>query len=191
MSFWYYSLDKKPTKLFLDFCPEFFCSFLGASWKLFGLPGDLVFTIINKKAYRKPQKASRKPQGSYINFQGRNPYNIFVAILENQCPHKFILSLTDLSYVFVFYIECGSWNSNLKLFLVPVPGVAQPGKPGRDQAQAMGFFLPEDMNSINLRIFPAIASYVFMWSEKCINHSHSTVNRWLDGREIYRLDGKI
>ena len=33
---------KIPTKLFLDFCPEFFCSFLGASWKLFGLPGDLV-----------------------------------------------------------------------------------------------------------------------------------------------------
>ena len=33
-----------------------------------------------------------------------------------------------------------------------MPGVAQPGKPGRDQAQAMGFFLPEDMNSINLRI---------------------------------------
>jgi hypothetical protein len=28
--------SKKPTKLFLDFCPEFFCTFLGASWKLFG-----------------------------------------------------------------------------------------------------------------------------------------------------------
>ena len=26
----------------------------------------------------------------------RNPYIIFVAILENRCPHKFILSLTDL-----------------------------------------------------------------------------------------------
>ena len=25
---------KIPTKLFLDFCPEFFCSFLGASWGL-------------------------------------------------------------------------------------------------------------------------------------------------------------
>ena len=33
---------KIPTKLFLDFCPEIFCSFLGDSWKLFGLPGDLV-----------------------------------------------------------------------------------------------------------------------------------------------------
>ena len=27
---------KIPTKLFLDFCPEIFCTFLGASWKLFG-----------------------------------------------------------------------------------------------------------------------------------------------------------
>ena len=26
---------KLPTKLFLDFCPEIFCTFLGASWKLF------------------------------------------------------------------------------------------------------------------------------------------------------------
>ena len=60
--------------------------FFVASW---GLPGDLVSNIINKEAYR-------KPQGSYKIFQYRNPYNTFVAILENQCPHKFILSLTDL-----------------------------------------------------------------------------------------------
>ena len=33
--------SKIPTKLFLDFCPEIFCSFLGASWKLFELPGGL------------------------------------------------------------------------------------------------------------------------------------------------------
>ena len=32
----------------------------------------------------------------YKNFQGRNPYNIFVAILENQCLYKFFLSLSDL-----------------------------------------------------------------------------------------------
>ena len=41
--------SKIPTKLFLDFCPEFICSFLGAYWKLFGLPGDLVCNIINHK----------------------------------------------------------------------------------------------------------------------------------------------
>ena len=27
--------SKKPTVLFLYFCPEIFCTFLGASWKLF------------------------------------------------------------------------------------------------------------------------------------------------------------
>ena len=59
-------------KLFLDFCPEFFV----ASWWLHGsslLPGDLVCNIINKEAYRKPKKASRKLPGSYKKFQGRNP----------------------------------------------------------------------------------------------------------------------
>ena len=53
---------KIPTKSFLDFCPEFFCSFLGASWKLFGLPGDLVSNNINKEAYRKPKKLLGSPQ---------------------------------------------------------------------------------------------------------------------------------
>ena len=36
--------SKIPKKIFLDFCPEIFCTFLGASWKLFGLPGDLVIS---------------------------------------------------------------------------------------------------------------------------------------------------
>ena len=68
-----------------------------ASWGLpgsfFGLSGDLVSNIINKEA------CSRKPQGSYKNFLGKNPYtpyDVFAAILENWCPDKFILSLTDL-----------------------------------------------------------------------------------------------
>ena len=29
---------KIPTKLFLDFCPEIFCTFLWDSWKLLGIP---------------------------------------------------------------------------------------------------------------------------------------------------------
>ena len=74
--------SKIPTKLFLDFCPEIFCTFLGASWQLFGLPGDLVSNIINKEAYMKPQKASRKPPGRHKKFQGRNPGNNFVGILD-------------------------------------------------------------------------------------------------------------
>ena len=71
---------KIATKLFLDFCPEIFCSFLGASWKLFGLSWDLISNIMNKEAYRKPKKASRKPPGSYKNFRAESRYN-FIAIL--------------------------------------------------------------------------------------------------------------
>ena len=62
--------------------------YLVAPWKFFGLSGDLVSNIINKEAYKKPQKASRKPQESYKNFQGRNPYNIFVAILVEMMTPK-------------------------------------------------------------------------------------------------------
>ena len=36
----------------------------------------------------KPQKASRKPQGSYKNFQGRNPYNIFIGFLVEMMTPK-------------------------------------------------------------------------------------------------------
>jgi hypothetical protein len=81
--------SKIPTKLFLDFCPEFFV----ASW---GLPEDLVCNIINMEAYRKPQKASRKPQGRYKKFQGRNPEIILLVFWKKLSFHKDILKLTDL-----------------------------------------------------------------------------------------------
>jgi hypothetical protein len=42
----------------------------------------LVSNIINKDSYRKPQKAYRKSPGRYKKFQGRNPGNNFVGILE-------------------------------------------------------------------------------------------------------------
>ena len=51
---------KIPTKLFLDFCPKIFCSFLGASWKLFWdscrLPYLWYYLLDPKEA----QQASRK-----------------------------------------------------------------------------------------------------------------------------------
>ena len=49
----------------------------------------------DKEAYREPQKASRNPQGSYKNFQGRNPYNIFVGFWSKQWHQKDISKLTD------------------------------------------------------------------------------------------------
>ena len=76
--------SKIPTKLFMDICPDFFCSFLWASWKNFVLLGDLVSNIINKEAYRKPQKASRKPPGMFKKFQGRNPEIISLVFLSKQ-----------------------------------------------------------------------------------------------------------
>ena len=42
------------------------------------------------------QNIARISALAYKNFQGRNPSNIYVAILENQCIHKFVLRLSDL-----------------------------------------------------------------------------------------------
>ena len=52
---------------------KFFVASWGLPGSFLGLSGDLVGKIINKEAYRKPQKASRKPPGSYKKFQDRNP----------------------------------------------------------------------------------------------------------------------
>ena len=61
--------SKIPTKIFLKFCPEIFCSFLRASWKLFGLPGDLVSNIINEEGKWKPKKLPGSPQKATKKFR--------------------------------------------------------------------------------------------------------------------------
>ena len=62
--------------------------FFIASWKLFGLPGDLVSNIINKEGYWKPKKLQK--------ISGQKSRNIFVGILDETDFHKDILKLTDL-----------------------------------------------------------------------------------------------
>ena len=96
--------SKIPTKIFLEFCPRIFCSFLGDSWKLFELPGDLVSNILNKEAYRNPQKASRKPAGRYKKFQGRIQDIISFVFWKKFSHQKDILKLTDL-YMVVLYLD--------------------------------------------------------------------------------------
>ena len=77
--------SKIPTKLFLDFCPEIFCSFVGAS----------LFMILLTKS-QEAQKAFRKPPGSYKRFQGRNPEIFLLVFWMKLVFHKDILKLTDL-----------------------------------------------------------------------------------------------
>ena len=81
---------KNQGKYCKDICPESFYNFLGALCISFlVLPGDLVSNVIYKEALKKSQEASKKLQGSYKNFQGRNPYNIFVSILvETMAPKR-------------------------------------------------------------------------------------------------------
>ena len=82
MSFWCYRLDQNSNKSIVRISA---LKFFVASQRLLG---DLVSNIINKKAYRKLQKASRKPQGRYTKFQGRNLYNIFIDFLVQMMTPK-------------------------------------------------------------------------------------------------------
>ena len=63
--FWFHHLDKITNKIFLNFCPEIFCTFLGASWKLFGDPCRLPYAILHTKSQESPKffhEAPRKLQ---------------------------------------------------------------------------------------------------------------------------------
>ena len=64
MSFWFHRLDKILTKLFLDFCSEFFCSFLGgfleAFWAFWGLSIQYHKQGSLQKAPKSFQEAPRK-----------------------------------------------------------------------------------------------------------------------------------
>ena len=88
--------SKIPTKLFLDFCPEIFGSFMGASWKHFGASCRLPYLWYYLLNPQEAQKASRKPPGSYKKFQGRNPEIISLVFWMKLSFHKDILKLTDL-----------------------------------------------------------------------------------------------
>ena len=74
--------SKIPTKLFLNFCPEFFCSFLGASWELFGascrLPCLWYYLLSPPGSSKSFQEAPRKLQ----KISGQKSGNNFVGILE-------------------------------------------------------------------------------------------------------------
>ena len=89
MFFWCQNSFQKTNEIISVFLPWIFCTFLGASWKLFQLLGDLVSNIMNKEAYRKPKKASRKPQGRYIHkISGQKSRNNFVGFLEGVLTSK-------------------------------------------------------------------------------------------------------
>jgi hypothetical protein len=90
MSFWCHRFDQNSNENVVRiFALKFFVTSCGLPGSFLGLPGDLVSNIIKKEAYKNPQKASKRPQESHKNFQGRNPYNILVAILvETMTPKR-------------------------------------------------------------------------------------------------------
>ena len=61
MSLWNEFHPKYQQNYFQDFCPEIFCTFLGASWKLLGASCRLPYLWYYLLS---PQEAPRKPPGS-------------------------------------------------------------------------------------------------------------------------------
>ena len=88
--------SKIPTKTLLEFCPEIFCSFLGASWKLFGLSGNLVNNIKNKGGHWKPKKLPGSPQKATKNFRAEILKYFLLVFWKKFSDQKDILKLTDL-----------------------------------------------------------------------------------------------
>ena len=89
MSFWCHGFDQNSNENIVRISALKFLYLTGGFSEIFGLPGDFQSNIIvYKEGYRKPQKVFRKCQGRYKNFKGRNPNNIFVAILVETMTQK-------------------------------------------------------------------------------------------------------
>ena len=68
---------KQQKKYYKDFCLEIFCSLFWATWELLGAPLSMISLTKSPGSPWKPQKV-----------QGRNPNNIFVAILVQMMTQK-------------------------------------------------------------------------------------------------------
>ena len=116
MSFWCHHFDQNNNQNIVSiFALIFFVTSWGLPGSFLGLFGDFLCNIIvYKEGYRKPQKVFRKCQGRYKNFKGRNPNNIFVAILVETMTQK---RHFEINWPLV---ENNTFKSNLSLlFWIP------------------------------------------------------------------------
>ena len=91
MTFWCHRFDQNSNKNIVRiYALNVFIASLGLHGSFLGLPvGFLSNGIKYLLSPKEAQKASRKSPGSYKKFQGRNPDNIFVAILvETMTPKR-------------------------------------------------------------------------------------------------------
>ena len=92
MSFWCHRLDQKSNKNIVRISAlEAFWGFLKAS----------LLMVLLTKSHGSPKKLP----GSYKKFQGRNPYNIFVAILVQTMTPKDISIFCILNLTFIIKIK--------------------------------------------------------------------------------------
>ena len=59
-------LTKIPTKLFLDFCPEMFCTFLGPPGSFWGFLQVSLFMILLTKSPGSPQEGTKNYRNNFV-----------------------------------------------------------------------------------------------------------------------------
>ena len=79
---------KSPTKLFLNFCPEIFWTFVGASWKLFEASCRLPYSWYYLLSPQEAEKASREAPRKVQKISGQKYRNNSVGFLEEVLTPK-------------------------------------------------------------------------------------------------------
>ena len=79
---------KLPTKLFLNFCPEIFCTFLGASWKLFAASCRLpcLIMILYTKSPGSPKSFHEAPRKLQKNSGQKSRNHFFGIFVQTMKP---------------------------------------------------------------------------------------------------------
>jgi hypothetical protein len=98
MSFWCHRLDHNSNKnIVMISALKYFVASWGLPGSFLGLAGDLLGNIINKEAYRKPQKASRKPMEAIKTFRAEILTIFLLLFWTKRCHQKDISKLTDIA----------------------------------------------------------------------------------------------
>ena len=123
MSLWFHRLDKKPTKLFLDFCPGFFLylpgGFLEAFW---GFLQASLFMILHTKSPGSPKSFHEAPRKLQKN-SGQKSRNNFVGIFVQTVKPK---GHFEINWPLVIIVSvCVRWVSQIFRKILPLTEIIQ------------------------------------------------------------------
>ena len=104
---------KNQRNYFWIFVLSFFCSFLGASWKLFGASCRLPCLWYYILSPQEAQRASMKPPGSYKKNSGQKSRKNFVGIFVQTMKPKGHFEINWPLETFLFKFSIGLWKQTI------------------------------------------------------------------------------